>query len=143
MITVYRLLETKGHDIWSISPDALVFEALRLMAEKNVGALLVTEDERVVGIISERDYARKIILKGKRSANTLVREIMTHRVISVTADQSIEYCMELMTEKRIRHLPVFTGEQLLGIISIGDVVKAIISEQEFVIEQLENYFAGR
>jgi CBS domain-containing protein len=143
MITVYRLLETKGHDIWSISPDALVFEALRLMAEKNVGALLVTEDERVVGIISERDYARKIILKGKRSANTLVREIMTHRVISVTADQSIEYCMELMTEKRIRHLLVFTGEQLLGIISIGDVVKAIISEQEFVIEQLENYFAGR
>jgi CBS domain-containing protein len=143
MITVYRLLETKGHDIWSISPDALVFEALRLMAEKNVGALLVIEDERVVGIISERDYARKIILKGKRSANTNVREIMTHRVISVTADQSLEYCMELMTEKRIRHLPVFTGEQLLGIISIGDVVKAIISEQEFVIEQLENYFAGR
>jgi CBS domain-containing protein len=143
MITVNRLLETKGHDIWSISPDALVFEALRLMAEKNVGALLVTEDEKIVGIISERDYARKIILKGKRSANTLVREIMTHRVISVTADQSIEYCMELMTEKRIRHLPVFTGEQLLGIISIGDVVKAIISEQEFVIEQLENYIAGR
>jgi CBS domain-containing protein len=98
MITVNRLLETKGHDIWSISPDALVFEALRLMAEKNVGALLVTEDEKIVGIISERDYARKIILKGKRSANTLVREIMTHRVISVTADQSIEYCMELMTE---------------------------------------------
>ena len=143
MITVNRLLETKGHDIWSISPDALVYAALRLMAEKNVGAVLVMEDERVAGILSERDYARKIILKGKRSANTLVREIMTHRVISVTSDQSIEECMQLMTEKRIRHLPVYTGDQLVGIISIGDVVKTIISEQEFVIEQLENYIAGR
>jgi CBS domain-containing protein len=143
MITINRLLEMKGHDIWSISPDALVYSALRLMAEKNVGALLVNEDERVVGIISERDYARKIILKGKRSADTLVREIMTHRVISVTSDQPIEHCMELMTENRVRHLPVYTGEQLVGIISIGDVIKAIISEQEFVIEQLENYIAGR
>ncbi len=142
MITVGRLLEMKGHDIWSISPDALVYSALRLMAEKNVGAVLVIEDEKVVGILSERDYARKIILKGKRSANTLVREIMTHKVISVTSDQSIEDCMQLITEKRIRHLPVYTGDQLLGIISIGDVVKAIISEQEFVIEQLENYITG-
>lgn len=143
MITVKRLLESKGYDIWSISPDALVYDALRLMAEKNVGALLVMEDERLVGVISERDYARKIILKGKRSANTLVREIMTHRIVSVTSDQSIQECMVLMTEKRIRHLPVYTSDQLVGIISIGDVVKAIISEQEFVIEQLENYIAGR
>lgn len=114
-----------------------------MMAEKNVGALLVMEDERVVGVISERDYARKIILKGKRSANTLVRQIMTYRIVSVTSDQSIQECMVLMTEKRIRHLPVYTGDQLVGIISIGDVVKAIISEQEFVIEQLENYIAWR
>jgi CBS domain-containing protein len=143
MITVKRLLAIKGHEIWSISPDALVFNALRLMAEKNVGALLVIEDQKVVGVLSERDYARKIILKGKRSANTLVREIMTHRVILVTSDQSIQECMALMTEKRIRHLPVYTGDKLVGIISIGDVVKAIISEQEFVIEQLESYIAGR
>jgi CBS domain-containing protein len=97
MITVKRLLAIKGHEIWSISPDALVFNALRLMAEKNVGALLVIEDQKVVGVLSERDYARKIILKGKRSANTLVREIMTHRVILVTSDQSIQECMALMT----------------------------------------------
>jgi CBS domain-containing protein len=143
MITVKRLLAIKGHEIWSISPDALVFNALRLMAEKKGGALLVIEDQKVVGVLSERDYARKIILKGKRSANTLVREIMTHRVILVTSDQSIQECMALMTEKRIRHLPVYTGDKLVGIISIGDVVKAIISEQEFVIEQLESYIAGR
>ena len=143
MINVKRLLEIKGYDIWSISSDTPVFNALRLMAEKNVGALLVIDDQNMVGVISERDYARKIILKEKRSASTLVREIMTHRVISVTTDQSIEECMALMTDKRIRHLPVYTGDQLVGIISIGDVVKAIISEQAFVIEQLESYISGR
>jgi CBS domain-containing protein len=143
MLTVNSLLESKGRQVWSISPAAWVYEALSLMAEKNIGALLVMESDRVVGIISERDYARKIILRGKNSTNTPVREIMTSPVISVTADQSIEYCMELMTEKRIRHLPVYTDERLVGIISIGDVVKALISEQEFIIEQLENYITGR
>jgi CBS domain-containing protein len=143
MLTVNSLLESKGRQIWSISPAAWVYEALSLMAQKNIGALLVVESGQVVGVISERDYARKIILKGKTSTNTPVHEIMTSQVISVTAGQSIEYCMELMTERRIRHLPVYTGEQLVGVISIGDVVKALISEQEFIIEQLENYITGR
>ncbi len=142
MLTINRLLESKGRDIWSISPDAWVYEALTFMAEKNTGALLVIEDEQVVGIISERDYARKIILKGKTPRNTPVREIMTSQVISVTSDHSIEFCMALMTEKRIRHLPVYTEDQLVGVISIGDVVKALISEQEFIIQQLENYITG-
>ena len=143
MITVRRLLEKKGSDIWSIPPHATVFEALGLMAEKNVGAVLVIEDEVLVGIISERDYARKIILKGKTSMDTLVWEIMTPTVVYVNPDQTIEECMTLMTEKRIRHLPVLEAEQLIGVISIGDVVKELISEQEFVIEQLVGYISGK
>ena len=143
MITVRRLLEKKGSDLWSISPHATVFEALGLMAEKNVGAVLVIEDEVLVGIISERDYARKIILKGKTSMDTRVWEIMTSSVVYVSPDQSIEECMALMTEKRIRHLPVLEDDQLIGVISIGDVVKELISEQEFVIEQLVSYISGR
>lgn len=142
MIAVNSLLESKGRQIWSVSPDAWVYEALALMAEKNIGALLVMEAGVIVGIISERDYARKIILKGKTSNNTRVREIMTPQVISVSSDESLEFCMELMTEERIRHLPVYTGDQLVGVISIGDVVKALISEQEFIIQQLENYITG-
>lgn len=113
------------------------------MAEKEIGALLVIEDGELIGIISERDYARKVILKGKTSVDTPVREIMTSKVIYVLAEQSIEDCMALMTEKHIRHLPVYTGDQLVGVISIGDVVKAVISQQEFVIEQLEKYITGR
>jgi CBS domain-containing protein len=143
MITVRRLLEKKGDAIWSIPPHATVFEALGLMAEKNIGAVLVIEDEVLVGIISERDYARKIILKGKTSMDTLVWEIMTATVVYVNPDQTIEECMALMTEKRIRHLPVFEDDQLIGVVSIGDVVKELISEQEFVIEQLVNYISGR
>ena len=143
MITVRRLLEKKGSDLWSISPHATVFEALGLMAEKNVGAVLVIEDEVLVGIISERDYARKIILKGKTSMDTRVWEIMTSSVVYVNPDQSIEECMALITEKRIRHLPVLEDDQLIGVISIGDVVKELISEQEFVIEQLVSYISGR
>ncbi len=143
MTTINHLLETKGHDIWSISPDASVYEALKVMAEKEIGALLVIEDGELIGIISERDYARKVILKGKTSVDTPVREIMTSKVIYVLAEQSIEDCMALMTEKHIRHLPVYTGDQLVGVISIGDVVKAVISQQEFVIEQLEKYITGR
>jgi CBS domain-containing protein len=143
MVTVEQLLANKGQDIWSISPDESVFAALEVMAEKNIGGLLVIENGELVGILTERDYARKIILQGKSSAETLVREIMTHNVIYVSSDQLIEECMALMTEKRIRHLPVFNGEKLVGVISIGDVVKALISEHEFVIEQLVSYITGR
>jgi CBS domain-containing protein len=143
MITVKRLLEKKGSAVWSISPHAMVYEALSLMAEKNIGAVLVIDGGVLVGILSERDYARKIILKGKRSVDTLVWEIMTPDVIFVNPDQPLDECMALMTEKRIRHLPVFSRGELIGLISIGDVVKELISEKEFVIEQMENYIAGR
>ena len=143
MLTVYQLLQNKGRDTWSINPDATVYEALNLMSEKEIGALLVLENRELVGIISERDYARKVILKGKSSMSTPVREIMTSRVYYLRTDQTIDDCMALMTSKRIRHLPVFEDGQLVGVISIGDVVKAIISQQEFVIEQLENYITGK
>lgn len=137
--TVKQILEGKGHEIWSVSPEDNVYDALKKMAEKNIGALLVLEDEDLVGILSERDYARKVMLKEKSSMDTPVRDIMTPRVLYVRINQSIEDCMALMTDKRIRHLPVFDEDKLVGVISIGDVVKAIISHQEFVIEQLENY----
>ncbi len=143
MKSVRQLLEAKGYDVWSIAPDASVYDALKLMAEKDVGALLVMEGEKLVGIISERDYARKVILKGKSSMQTPVREIMTSKVISVRPESTIGECMALMTDKRIRHLPVLEGRQVVGVISIGDVVKTIISEQEFLIQQLENYIVGR
>jgi CBS domain-containing protein len=143
MKTVMQLLQTKGQDIWSITPDTLVIDALKLMAEKRVGALLVIEAGQVVGIISERDYARKVSLLGKSSKTTPVREIMTQKVVYVRPEQTIEDCMALMTDKRIRHLPVLADNQLIGVISIGDVVKAVISEQEFIIAQLENYIIGR
>jgi CBS domain-containing protein len=142
MTTVRQLLQAKSPDVWSIAPDAWVFDALKLMAEKEVGALLVVKDGKLVGIISERDYARKVILKGKSSMSTPVSDIMTEEVVSVRPEQTIEECMELMTEQHVRHLPVLQGEQLIGVISIGDVVKAIISEQEFMIEQLEKYIGG-
>jgi CBS domain-containing protein len=143
MISVRQLLQAKGGQIWSIAPDASVYQALRLLAEKDVGALLVIDTENLVGIISERDYARKVVLKGKTSMETPVREIMTSEVITIGIDQTIEDCMELMTTRHFRHLPVKDGGQLVGVISIGDVVKSIISQQEFVIEQLENYITGR
>ena len=142
MPSVTDLLQTKGHSVWSVSPDATVYEALEIMADKDVGALLVLEEGRVAGIFSERDYARKVILRGRASRDTPVREIMTARVLYVRPDQSVNDCMALMTRHHIRHLPVLEGGELIGLISIGDVVKAIISEQEFMIEQLENYIAG-
>ena len=142
MITVRQLLRGKGHDVWHTTPDASVYDALKLMADKEIGALLVLEGEDVVGIISERDYARKVTLKEKSSMDTPVKEIMTSEVISLRPDQTIQECMSLMTDKRIRHLPVLEDERLVGIISIGDVVKAIISQQEFMIEQLERYIEG-
>ena len=139
MKTVKQLLQTKGTEIWSIGPDATVYQALKLMADKNVGALLVTEGGQLAGIISERDYARKIILQEKSSMTAPVGDIMTSKVFCVSPETSIEECMALMTSKRIRHLPVLKDDTLAGVVTIGDVVNAIISEREFMIEQLQNY----
>ena len=138
---VAQLLPTKGHEVLSVSPEIPVFEALKVMAEKNVG-LLVLEGERLVGVFSDRDYARKVILKGKSSKEIPVPEIMSTHVLYVRPQQTVEDCMALMTDKRVRHLPVMEEERLAGVISIGDV-KAIIAEQEFMIEQLQNYITGR
>lgn len=142
MKPVRELLRIKGQETWSVSPDTPVYDALKLMAEKNVGALLVLDGDKLAGILSERDYARKVILKGKASKNTPAREIMSENVVCVTPKQSVAECMALMTDKHFRHLPVIEDDKLVGVISIGDVVKAIISEQKFVIEQLEHYIAG-
>jgi CBS domain-containing protein len=143
MKSVRQLLEAKGYDVWSIAPDSSVYDALKLMAEKNVGALVVLEGEKLVGIISERDYARKVILKGKSSMATPVSEIMTSKVVYVRPENTLGECMVQMTDKHIRHLPVVVDDRVIGIISIGDVVKTTISEQELLIQQLESYIAGR
>ena len=142
MQTVNQLLQTKGNAVWTVTPFTTMFDALTLMAEKNIGALVVVDDSNVVGIVSERDYARKVVLHGKTSRDTLVHDIMTHKVYFVRPDQSIEQCMAQMTQHRIRHLPVIDEERLVGVISIGDVVKAIISEQAFMITQLEQYITA-
>ena len=139
MKTVRQLLQAKGGQIYAIAPDARVFDALKLMAEKNVGALVVTEGGRLAGIMSERDYARKVILLSKSSHDIAVREIMTEKVLTVQPGQTVEECMALMTEKRIRHLPVTDGERVIGMLSIGDLVKEVIAEQEATIKQLESY----
>ena len=142
MKTVGQILQGKGHEIWSVTKKMPVFDALKKMAEKNIGALLVLEDDKLIGILSERDYARKVILKGKTSKDTSVEEIMSKKVFYVRPDQPVEDCMALMTEKRVRHLPVLENDRLVGVISIGDVVKAVISEQEIMIEHLEHYIMG-
>ena len=142
MKRVRDILKIKGRDVWSIGPGASVYDAMKLMADKGIGALLVMEGEKLVGIISERDYARKVILQGRSSRTTEVREIMTSRVAYADPEQNIEECMALMTEKRIRHLPVMEEGQVNGVISIGDLVKSIIAEQKFIIEQLERYISG-
>jgi len=139
MKTLKQLLEAKGRNVYSITPDARVFDALKLMADKSVGALIVMEGDRLAGIISERDYARKVILHGKSSHDLEVRDIMTSKVISVHPGQTVGECMALMTEKRVRHLPVTEGERLIGVLSIGDLVKEVIAEQRQTIEQLESY----
>jgi CBS domain-containing protein len=143
MITVKQILDEKGSSVWTISPEAKVLDALKLMAEKGVGALIVMEGGEVVGIISERDYARKIILKGRHSQDTPVRDIMSTHIYGVHFDTTAEECMALMTDKHIRHLPVCMDEKLVGVISIGDVVKAIIGQQKGTIENLENYIMGK
>ncbi len=142
MKTVRDLLHKKGAGVSSVTPETTVYETLKLMAEKNIGAVLVLDGDQPIGIFSERDYARQVILKGKTSKDTPVREVMTSRVVFVRPDQSIEDCMALMTDKRCRHLPVLDAGRLAGILSIGDVVKAVISEKQFIIEQLENYISS-
>lgn len=142
MGTVVEILNAKGRQVWSIAPDRPVYEALQLMAEKQIGALLVMEGERLAGIVTERDYARKLALEGRSSRNTAVREVMTTRVLCARPEQTIEQCMALMTDKRARHLPVLDHKRVVGVISIGDLVKAIIDDQKFMIEQLQHYITG-
>jgi CBS domain-containing protein len=141
--TVGVVLKRKGSEVWSVTPDQTVYEAIERMADKAVGALLVISDGKLVGIISERDYARKVILKGRSSRTTLVREIMTSPVIFVTPGQAVDECMDIMTRNRIRHLPIMENEKMLGIISIGDLVKWVVSEQEETIEHLQNYISSK
>ena len=137
-----RLLEQKGSDVWSIRPGATVYEALEMLAEKGIGALMVVEDDHLVGILSERDYARRVVLQGRESRSTPVRDIMTANVLTVTRESTTGDCMEVMTNERIRHLPVVEGDEVVGLISIGDVVRAVIEEQRFLIEQLESLHHG-
>jgi len=143
MTAVAQILKSKpDQTIYSIGPEASVFDAVKLMAEKNIAAVLVLEDEKIIGIVTERDYARKIVLVARSSKETRVREVMSSHVIYVRPSQSSEECMALMTENRLRHLPVIEGGKLIGLVSIGDLVKDVISEQKFTIQQLEHYIAG-
>lgn len=142
MRTVRQLLEGKPADVFSITPDAPVIDAIRMMAERRVGALLVMEGPRLAGIVSERDYARKIVLQGRSSKDTPVRDIMTAQLVTVAPSDSTERCMELVTNSRIRHLPVLDGEQVVGVLSIGDLVKAVIEMQQQDIDELQRYIAS-
>jgi CBS domain-containing protein len=143
MRLVREILQSKGHDVWFVRPEAFVFDAVKMMSERSVGALLVMEGDKMVGIITERDYARKVVLAGKSSKQTQVKDIMTQRVLWVAPERTIEECMALMTDKRVRHLPVVENTQVVGMLSIGDLVKAIIAEQQVTIEQLQNYINPR
>ncbi|MCP5413827.1 MAG: CBS domain-containing protein [Chromatiaceae bacterium] len=139
---VKTILDTKGHEFWSVGPQTSVYDAVRLMAEKEVGSVLVLENGKVQGIVTERDYARKVVLEGKTSPDTPVAEIMTTQVLCTRPEQTIEEAMALMTDKRVRHLPVLADGQITGVVSIGDLVKAVISEQQFLIQQLESYITS-
>ena len=141
--TVLSILKTKGRAVWSVHPEATVYDALALMAEKDVGALVVLSDQKLVGMFSERDYARKLILHGRASRDTLVREVMSTPVVTATPDQTVEECMRVMTRHRIRHLPVVDAGALVGVVSIGDLVNSIISAQAETIQQLSGYIAGK
>lgn len=140
--TVRSLLRSKGHEVWSIGPASTVFEAIRLMSDKGIGALVVLDEQRLVGILSERDYTRNVILKDRSSRTTRVAEIMTRKVFYVGPELTAEECMALMTERRVRHLPVIEHDIVVGVISIGDVVKAVINAKGLLIEQLERYIVG-
>jgi CBS domain-containing protein len=142
MTTIKHVLDYKGHDVQSISPDASVFEALKAMAEHDIGSLAVLENDKLVGIITERHYSREIVLKGKTSSATRVRDIMSTRVVCARPEQSVEECMAIMTARAVRHLPVIEHERIVGIVSIGDMVKGVIGDQKFIIEQLEHYIHG-
>ncbi len=142
MTLVSQILKKKGSDVWSVRPDDTVFDAVKMMAEKSVGALVVMEDDRLVGIISERDYARKIILEGKASRDTPVADIMTRQVLCVSPDRTVDECMALMSDKRARHLPVVEDKHVIGVLSIGDLVKVTIDEQKVMIDQLKQYISG-
>ena len=139
MKTVRQLLEAKGRQIYSVSPDTIIYDALKLMAENRIGALLVLEGQHLAGVFSERDYAREVVLKGKTSRTTPVKDVMSTTVITVTPDHTVEDCMNLMSGKRIRHLPVMEDNRVIGVLSIGDLVKETIAYQEFLIRQLESY----
>ena len=141
-LTVRQLLDHKSSGIYSIRPDASVLEALELMAREDISSVLVTEGEELRGIFTERDYARKVILRGRNSRDTVIRELMTSQLITITPQHTIEDCMSIMTERHIRHLPVMDGGQVVGVVSIGDVVKSIISDQEATIQQLAGYISG-
>jgi CBS domain-containing protein len=142
MKTVRQILDKKGWGVYTVTPESTVFDALRLMAEKNIGAVVVVENKNVVGILSERDYARKVVLQGKTSRDTPVSEIMTEKVLYVLPKHTTDECMALMTDKRIRHLPVLDDGKLVGVVSIGDIVNTIIDEDKYIIGQLENYITG-
>ena len=142
MRTVRQLLEAKAPEVFAIGPDAPVIDAIRLMAEKRIGAVLVMQAGKLAGILSERDYARKIVLQGRSSKDTPVRDIMTADVISVGLGDSTDHCMQLVTDKRIRHLPVLDGDNVLGVVSIGDLVKAVIEDQQLELDQLQRYIAS-
>jgi CBS domain-containing protein len=141
-MTVKNLLEQKDRKLWTISPDATVFDALAIMADKDIGSLVVMDGEKLLGIVTERHYSRNVVLKGKTSPTTLVKDIMERNVIHVRPEQTVEQCMSVMTEKRVRHLPVVEGKMVIGIVSIGDLLKSIISKQKFVIDELEHYIHG-
>ena len=142
MESISQLLDLKGHDVWSVAPQDQVFEAIRVMAEKGVGALLVIDNDRLTGIVSERDYARKVILVGKSSKSTRVEEIMTANPVTVTPHQSVDECLSIMTNRRFRHLPVLDGNEVVGVLSLGDLVKSIIDDQKHQIDSLEHYISG-
>ncbi len=142
MKSVKEILDSKGYEIFSVRPDDTIFDAVKMMADKGIGSALVMDGEKLVGIVTERDYARKVILEGKSSKESTVKEVMTSQVLCVSPERTVDECMALMTDKRARHLPVVDHKKVVGVVSIGDLVKAVISEQQVLIDQLQHYITG-